>query len=70
MVIKIALAVLFVILFTYIAFWYKDTTEEAVTSAGTYIKKGVRATKHSREMVKDSKEIMKEREKMGEFEDQ
>ena len=70
MVIKIAVAVVFVIVFAYVAFWYRDTTEEAVTSYGTYIKKGVRSTEHSREMIKGSKEIMKEREKMADFDDQ
>lgn len=70
MIIKVAVAVAFVIAFAYIAFWYKDTTEEAVQTTGKYIKTGIRATEHSREMIKGSKESMKEREKMADFDDQ
>ncbi len=70
MAIKIAFAIVFLVIFIYIAFWYKDTTEEAVQSHGDYIKRGIRTTEHSREMIKGSKELVKEREKMADFEDQ
>ncbi len=70
MVIKVAVAIVFVIVFAYVAFWYKDTTEEAVESTATYIKTGIRTTEHSREMIKGSKELVKEREKMADFDDQ
>lgn len=70
MAIKIAFAIVFLVIFIYIAFWYKDTTEESVRTTGDYIKRGIRTTEHSREMIKGSKDLVKEREKMADFEDQ
>ncbi len=70
MIIKVAIAIAFVIVFAYFALWTSETTKESVELTGTYIKTGIRATKHSREMIKGSKEMMKEREKMADFDDQ
>jgi len=70
MIIKVAIAIAFVIVFAYFALWSSETTKESVELTGKYIKTGIRATKHSREMIKDSKVDMKEREKMADFEDQ
>jgi len=62
---KIFLAVLFLLLVAYYTIIYSKETKEAAQLTGTYIKTGIRATKHSREMIKGSKEMMKEREKMA-----
>ena len=68
---KIFLSVLFLLLLAYFAIIYSKSTNEAAQLTGTCIKTGIRATIHSREMIKGSKEMMKEREKMAsEHEDQ
>lgn len=67
---KIFLSVLFLLLVAYFALVYSESTNEAAQLTGTYIKTGIRATKHSREMIKGSKEMMKEREKVADFDDQ
>ncbi len=67
---KIFLSVLFILLVGYLAIRYSQSTNEAAQLTGTYIKTGIRATKHSREMIKGSKEMMKEREKVADFDDQ
>ena len=70
MIIKVAIAIAFVIVVAYFALWSAETTKESVEITGKYIKTGIRATKHSREMIKGSHETMKEREKVADFDDQ
>ncbi len=67
---KIFLSVLFILLVAYYTIIYSKSTQESAQLTGTYIKTGIRATKHSREMIKGSKEMMKEREKLADFDDQ
>ncbi len=67
---KIFLSVLFLLLVAYFALIYSESTQEAAQLTGKYIKTGIRTTKHSREMIKGSHEMMKEREKVADFEDQ
>ncbi len=70
MIIKVAVAIAFVIVVAYFALWSSETTKESVELTGKYIKTGIRTTKHSREMIKGSHEMMKEREKIADFDDQ
>ncbi len=67
---KIFLSVLFLLLVAYFTIVYNKSTKEAADLTRVYVKTGIRATKHSREMIKGSHEMMKEREKVADFEDQ
>lgn len=67
---KIFLSVLFILLMGYLAIRYSESTQEAAQTTSTYMKIGIKATKDSRDMIDGSKEMMKEREKVGDFDEQ
>jgi hypothetical protein len=70
MFLKIVLSVLFLLLITFFAIRYSKSTKEAAELTHDYIERGIRLNKESRDMIKHSKDLVKEREKMADFDDQ
>lgn len=65
MFLKIFLTVLFAILLVFAVIRYSQSTKEAQELSRDYVKTGIRVNRQSRDMIKDSQSLVREREKIA-----